>query len=244
MRIPKRLVNDLISAKKIVALTGAGISAESGIPTFREAQTGLWSKYDPQDLATPQAFKKNPKLVWDWYSWRRELISKSHPNPGHYALVELEKQTQSFTLITQNIDNLHSKAGSKNIVELHGNIFRTKCSIENTLVNKWDQPRSSPPRCPNCRGYLRPDVVWFNENLDPKILQAAVKAAENCDVFLSIGTSSLVYPAANLPIIASHNDCTLIEINPSSTPITSLMDYVLKGASGIVLQKLMECIIQ
>jgi NAD-dependent deacetylase len=181
-------------------LTGAGISAESGIPTFRDAQSGLWARYRPEDLATPEAFERDPKLVWEWYAWRRERVKNVAPNPGHLALVELERRTGDFTLITQNVDNLHQRAGSRRIIELHGNITRVKCFERGHAVSEWGA--GTPPRCPQCDGRLRPDVVWFGENLPDGVFEQALAAAEACDVFLSIGTSALVYPAASLPMAA------------------------------------------
>ena len=196
MDLSADLVKLLRNAKHIAVLTGAGISKESGIPTFREAQTGLWAKYDPMELATPQAFKRNPKLVWDWYAWRRGLVLDSNPNPGHYALVKMEARAPNFTLITQNIDGLHKKAGSKNIIELHGNIHRYKCFEEDMIVGMMDDTGELPSGCPNCGGLIRPDVVWFGENLHPEALADAVEASQTCDVFFSIGTSTFVQHAA------------------------------------------------
>lgn len=240
MDLSADFVKLLRNAKNIVILTGAGISKESGIPTFREAQTGLWTKYDPMDLATPQAFQRNPKLVWDWYAWRRGLILNSNPNPGHYALVKMETRAPNFTLITQNIDGLHEKAGSKHIIELHGNINRNKCSDENVIVEIMDDNEETPPRCPNCGGLIRPDVVWFGENLPPEALADALEASQTCDVFFSIGTSTLVHPAASLPLYALAQGAILIEINPVDTPITLKAEFVFKGASGDVLPNMVN----
>ncbi len=240
MPFPKQLLEHMRTAQHIAVLTGAGISAESGIPTFREAQTGLWAKYEPTELATPQAFLRNPKLVWEWYTWRRSLIAESAPNPGHFALVTFEQKAPTFTLITQNVDSLHQRAGSKNIVELHGNIARTKCFDEGTVVDTWEKHEDVPPRCPNCGGLLRPDVVWFNESLPQQALQTAFNAAETADVFLSIGTSALVQPAASLPLLAKRNRAVVVEVNPAPTPITHLVDYVLEGPAGQILPALSE----
>jgi NAD-dependent deacetylase len=233
--IPGETLELLRSATNIAVLTGAGISAESGIPTFREAQTGLWAQYDPGQLATPEAFHSDPKLVWDWYLWRREIIKNAHPNPGHMALVELEHNFSSFTLITQNVDGLHQTAGSKQVVELHGNIFRSKCSRDN-LEFPVDPPDCGyPPRCPSCGGYLRPDVVWFGESLPEEALKRALQVTQDCQVFLSIGTSSLVEPAASLPFFAQNNGATVIEINPQSTPLTQYANLSIRGSAGEVL---------
>ena len=231
-------MEELRGSRSIVALTGSGISAESGIPTFREAQTGLWARYDPQQLATPEAFLRDPKLVWEWYEWRRKLVSEAEPNPGHRALVELEKWTPSFTLITQNVDGLHQRAGSRDAIELHGNILRTICSAEKVEVDSGQVEAS--PICPNCGAPLRPDVIWFGEMLPEGAMELASKAAGSCDVFLSIGTSSLVYPAASLPYTANAAGATVVEVNPEETPLTSWANYTLRGKAGETLSGLVE----
>lgn len=242
MLLPDSLVSSILRATRMTVLTGAGISAESGIPTFREAQTGLWAKYDPTELATPEAFNQNPKLVWDWYAWRRALIAGAKPNPGHLALAEMEKHIAEFTLITQNIDSLHQRAGSKNVIELHGNIARTKCSKEDMVVEKWDDTTETPPRCPSCGGYLRPDVVWLNEFLPSKAIQTAYDQANSAEVFFSIGTSSVVQPAASLPLLALQSGAIVVEINPVPTPLTSRITFTLEGKSGEVLPKLVNAV--
>lgn len=202
------------AARCIAVLTGAGISAESGIPTFRDAQTGLWAQYSPEDLATPQAFRRNPRLVWEWYAWRRELVAQAAPNPGHLALATIEARAPQFTLITQNVDGLHQRAGSRSVIELHGNLTRVKCFREEVVVERWDQSDEAvPPRCPRCGGPLRPDVVWFGEMLPPDALRDAVGAAQQCDLFLSIGTSGLVEPAASLPRLALQSGAQVAVIN-------------------------------
>ncbi|MCA9949724.1 MAG: NAD-dependent deacylase, partial [Anaerolineales bacterium] len=227
-------------AQHIVVLSGAGTSAESGVPTFREAQTGLWAQYDPTELATPQAFRRNPQLVWDWYAWRRELITRAEPNAGHYALAAVARHVPKFTLITQNVDSLHQQAGSEDVIELHGNIMRIKCFDCGRLVTAIEETAVTPPRCPHCNGYLRPDVVWFGESLPQAALQRAFIAAHNCDLFFAIGTSALVQPAASLPVEAIQNNKTAVEINPQSTPLTRHMTFVLKGASGKILPNLVK----
>lgn len=237
--IPERLLDRLSSAKKVAVLTGAGVSAESGVPTFRDAQTGLWAKYSPQDLATPRAFMRNPRLVWEWYEWRRKLVAAARPNPAHVALMEMEKIFQQFRLITQNVDGLHQRAGSRNVVELHGNITRTKCFKEGTIVPTWPETGDVPPKCPNCGGLLRPDVVWFEEPLPESELDLAMQAATGCDVFLSVGTSTLVEPAASLPFRALRSGATVVEINPQQTPFTEKASFVLPGAAGVVLPELL-----
>jgi NAD-dependent deacetylase len=238
MDIPDKLIEKLKASQHVVALTGAGISVESGVPTFREAQTGLWAKYDPQELATPEAFQRNPKLVWEWYVWRRELVNQAKSNPGHLALVELATIIPKFTLITQNVDGLHQQAGSQNVIGLHGNIMETKCFTQGHLVDSWPESDDVPPKCPICGSWLRPNVVWFGENLPGDALETAVQAAQSCDIFFSIGTSALVHPAASLPLLALEQGAMLVEINPQPTSLTRWADWVLNGAAGTVLPTL------
>jgi NAD-dependent deacetylase len=236
---PPALISALRSSSRTVVLTGSGISAESGVPTFREAQTGLWERFDPQELATPEAFERDPGLVWDWYAWRRELVARAAPNPGHLALAEMQGLDQNLTVLTQNVDGLHQRAGSRDVIELHGNIRRTKCSAEGGEVEEYEES-GSPPVCPSCGAPLRPDVVWFGEMLPPVALDAASEAARGADLFLSIGTSSLVYPAAALPYEALENGARLVEINTEETPLAPHADHVLRGSAGDVLPCLMR----
>ncbi|MDQ2694955.1 MAG: NAD-dependent deacylase [Pseudomonadota bacterium] len=239
-RLPPDLLRTLRGARRVAVLTGAGISAESGVPTFRDAQTGLWARYRPEDLATPEAFRRDPRLVWDWYAWRRSVIDGVEPNAGHRALAELERRVPGFTLITQNVDGLHRRAGSQRVLELHGNIFRTKCFAEDTAVDAWEDTGATPPRCPRCGGPLRPDVVWFGEGLPAAVLAAAEAAAADCQVFFSIGTSTQVYPAAGMPFIALDRGAAVIEINPQPTPLTPLAHASLRGAAGAVVPALLR----
>jgi NAD-dependent deacetylase len=240
--IPGRVIEILQSSQRVAVLTGAGISAQSGIPTFRQAQTGLWAQYDPTELATPEAFQRNPRLVWEWYTWRRDLISEASPNPGHDALVEMETFYPEFTLITQNVDGFHQLAGSQNVIELHGNIFRTKCSGEDRVILEWPMTDQIPPHCPDCDGHLRPDVVWFGERLQSQALESAFQSVNSCQVFLSIGTSSLVEPAASLPFMALNKGTPVIEINPQETPLTPSANYFIQQHAGEVLPPLMAAI--
>lgn len=236
--LPAELVTRLRAARRVAVLTGAGISAESGVPTFREAQTGLWARYNPEELATPEAFRRNPKLVWEWYAWRRERVRQAEPNAGHRALVEIERRVPEFTLITQNVDGLHRRAGSHNILELHGNLFRAKCFSEDRPVESWPDGDESPPRCPRCGGLLRPDVVWFGEMLPAGPLRAAEHAAATAEIFFSIGTSALVYPAADLPFKALATGAAVVEINPQPTPLSPHVTFSLNGAAGEILPAL------
>jgi NAD-dependent deacetylase len=238
MTIPQSLVGAIAAARTVAVLTGAGISAESGVPTFRDAQTGLWAQFDPQKLVTPDAFRRNPKLVWDWYAWRRKLVSRAEPNAGHRALAELEGRVPDFVLITQNVDGLHRRAGSRNVVELHGNIGRVKCSRENTVVEHWTEISDEVPRCAGCGALLRPDVVWFEENLPADALRAAEDAARRCQIMLVVGTSAEVYPAAALPDYAKSAGPTIVEINPNPTPLSEAADYVLRAPAAVVLPAL------
>ncbi len=242
MDFSRDLITALRAARQIAVLTGAGVSAESGIPTFRDAQAGLWAQYRPEDLATPEAFVRNPKLVWDWYAWRRELVGNARPNPGHYALAEMQRQVSGFVLITQNIDGFHQLAGSQNVVELHGNLFRTKCFQEDTVVETWNDAGFTPPLCAHCGGFLRPDVVWFGERLPPAALDAAARAATSCDLFFSIGTSGLVEPAASLARVALEQGAQVVEINPIETPLTRSATHVLQGPSGKILPELVKAV--
>jgi len=236
--VPSELIATLRQSREVTVLTGSGISAESGIPTFRDAQTGIWAEFRPEDLATPEAFARNPRRVWDWYAWRRQMVSGAQPNPGHGALARMARILARFNLVTQNVDGLHQRAGSTDVIEYHGNIMRDICSIEHIVVAQPAPGADVPPRCPACGGMLRPDVVWFGEAIPAAALEAAQQAAERCDVFLSIGTSSLVYPAAGLMEIALRNDAILVEINPSQTPVTKLAEFALTGSAGEILPQL------
>jgi NAD-dependent deacetylase len=236
------LVETLRAAGRVAALTGAGISAESGVPTFRDAQTGLWASFKPEELATPEAFLRNPKLVWEWYAERRAWVAKVAPNPGHHALAELERRVPEFLLATQNVDGLHQRAGSKRLVELHGNITRAKCFDGDFVVDEWKDTGEVPPRCPRCGGLLRPDVVWFNEMLPTGAFEKALEAAQQCEVFCSIGTSALVYPAASLPQEALNAGAVVVEVNPEETPLTPRATHFLRGPAGRVLPALMRAV--
>ncbi|MCS7283710.1 MAG: NAD-dependent deacylase [Anaerolineae bacterium] len=223
----------------IVALTGAGVSAESGVPTFRGPE-GLWRTFRPEDLATPEAFARNPTLVWEWYDWRRRRIAACQPNPAHRVLAEMEATLPDFILITQNVDGLHQAAGSRKVLELHGNIWRVRCTRCGKVVEDRRVPLPEiPPHCA-CGGLLRPDVVWFGEPLPTDVLQQAWEAAKRCRCMLIIGTSALVQPAASLPVIAKQSGAYLVEVNVADTPLTSLADEVLRGPAGEVLPRWWE----
>lgn len=236
------LIARLRGTSRLAALTGAGVSQESGLRTFRDAQTGLWRQYKPEDLASPEAFARDPKLVWDWYAWRREALKGVRPNAGHYALAEMEARIPQFTLITQNVDGLHRMAGSRKILELHGNIQRVRCSECGIFAETWDDGTESVPRCAACGGLLRPDVVWFGEALPRSALEAAVEAARACEVFLSVGTSGMVQPAASLAYAAKNRGALVVEVNLEPTPLTSKADFFLQGKTGEVLPELVKLV--
>lgn len=222
---------------RVVALTGAGISAESGVPTFR-GPGGLWERYRPEELATPEAFARDPKRVWAWYAWRRERIARAEPNPAHRTLAEMEAALPGFILITQNVDGLHQRAGSRRVIELHGNLWRVRCVQEGRT---WEDDRiplpEIPPRCPACGALLRPDVVWFGEPLPPAAWRQALEAAQQAEIFLVIGTSGIVEPAASLPRLARAHGARIIEFNVEETPLTPLADEVWRGPVGETLPR-------
>ena len=228
----------LRNASSIAVLTGAGVSAESGVPTFR-GNNGLWRQYRAEDLATPGAFARDPKLVWEWYDWRRSLIAEAKPNPGHYALAEAETRARKFTLITQNVDGLHELAGSRNVLRLHGSIWMLRCvDCGREREDRRARLPEIPPRC-ECGGLLRPGVVWFGEALPVQVWQEAEKAARSAELFLLIGTSAMVYPAAGLATIAKSSGARVVEINIAETGFSDSIDEFLQGPSGELLPQLM-----
>lgn len=239
---PPEFCSFLRHAERVVALTGAGVSAESGIPTFRDAQTGLWARYRPEDLATPDAFARNPKLVWDWYAMRRRMIVQAQPNPAHWALAAMEQHIPDFTLITQNVDGLHQAAGSRNVVPLHGDIRRVRCAECGFHPDAWDDDAPDVPRCPSCGGLLRPDVVWFGENLPSEALSRALQVSGRAQVFLVIGTSALVQPAASLWTLCAERGGAVAEINLEPTGISQLVDYGFYGRAGEILPALVQAV--
>lgn len=231
-------------AQYIAVLIGAGASAESGIATFRDALTGQWTKFDPQQLASPTGFQRDPGLVWRWYMERLETLQTTSPNPGHYALAKLARRVPRLTLITQNVDDLHERAGSKQPIHLHGNIASFRCHTCATpyKLRPEDRRAQMPPTCPHCGGYIRPDVVWFEELLPADALDQAEVAARACDVLIVVGTSGIVFPAAQLPWAAQAAGAQLIDINPDETPYTTQAAVSLRGPSGIVLPVLVEAL--
>ncbi|MCS6951898.1 MAG: NAD-dependent deacylase [Bryobacterales bacterium] len=229
----------LRDAASVVVLTGAGISAESGVPTFR-GPGGLWRNYRPEDLATPEAFARDPELVWQWYDWRRALIRRAQPNEGHRALAELERRKEKFLLVTQNVDGLHERAGSRRVVKLHGDIWRVRCTACGAADRDERAPLPQlPPRC-RCGGLLRPDVVWFGEPLPDSAWRQAEAAARSAELMLVVGTSALVYPAAELAPLARGAGARLIEVNLEETPLSALSDCSLRGKAAELLPRLLE----
>ena len=232
----------LRAARHVCVITGAGVSAESGVPTFRDALTGLWSNFSPEDLATPEAFERDPRFVWGWYEFRRELVRSAEPNPGHYALAELARRVPRFTLVTQNVDGLHQRAGSQGVLEYHGNILRDRCTLERVVAARSEHSPDGLPHCAACGGLLRPDVVWFGEPIPAVPMLAAAEAAGDCDVFMSIGTSSQVYPAAGLVGYARESGAVVIDVNPNSTDLSAIASIALAGASGVLLPRLLAAL--
>jgi len=237
----EKLVVRLKNATEVTVLTGAGISAESGVPTFR-GEDGLWNKHQVEEIATYDAFLNNPRLFWDFYSWRRKLLKDVEPNLGHYALVDFERFYDHFTLITQNVDNLHKKAGNNKVIELHGNVLRTRCSKCNAPYEKEFYEANPIPMCEKCSGMTRPDVVLFGENLDENLLKNAQALSATSEVFFSIGTSGLVEPAASLPFLAKANGAYIVELNKDETPLSTHADSFIKGESGKILPQLVMII--
>jgi NAD-dependent deacetylase len=246
--IPPDLRVALKQAKHVVVFTGAGVSAESGIPTFRDSLTGLWERFDAQDLATPNAFRKDPALVWGWYEWRRMQVLRALPNPAHLAIATLARLVPRLTVITQNVDDLHERADSTDVLHLHGSLHRPRCAIcgqaHHLLAAIPNEPeggrRLSPPVCDQCGGPVRPGVVWFGEDLPVRELHLAQKQAQACDLFFTIGTSGLVYPAAHIPVLAKQAGAQVVQINPSATPLDKACTWSLQGAAGVVLPGVME----
>ncbi|WP_341720919.1 NAD-dependent deacylase [Micromonospora sp. FIMYZ51] len=255
-------------ARRVVVFTGAGMSAESGVPTFRDALTGLWQRYDPQALATPEAFHADPALVWGWYEWRRQLVRRAEPHEGHRAVAAIEARAPHGVLITQNVDDLHERAGSTAPLHLHGSLFASRCSAcehpasvtaaddhdidartdhdhdvartGGTVPEPDEGRRIPPPRCPRCAALVRPGVVWFGEALPPETLDAAVEAAASCDLLLTVGTSGLVYPAAEIPQVAARCGGTVIQINPQPTPLDAVAQVNLRGQAAQLLPALVR----
>lgn len=248
-QLPADAIRSLQSAERLAILTGAGISAESGLPTFRDKLTGFWSRFSPAELANPDAFERDPELVWGWYQWRRRQMAEAHPNAAHVAISEFQRTSKEVTLITQNVDDLHERAGSVDVIHLHGRLNESRCSrcgrhaadegASRTLSAAQPEP-VSPPRCRHCGHFVRPDVTWFGEELPSAEFGRAMHAAQSCDVFLCIGTSSLVFPAADLPLASRQAGAVLNVINTGSTPVDRHADFVFRGSAAHVLPLLLK----
>ena len=242
------LVGRLRKARRIAVLTGAGVSAESGIPTFRDKQTGLWEKFDATELATPAAFRRDPALVWGWYEWRRMQVLRAEPNAAHRGLATIAERVPRFTLITQNVDDLHERAGSQNVIHLHGELARPYCeACRQPYAHPGDIPQLpeggihlEPPRCRACGARVRPGVVWFGENLPELEWLAAVEAVSTCEIFLSIGTSAVVQPAASLIDVANRAGTVSVQINPNPTDADGAVAFALRGPAGQLLPQLVR----
>ena len=248
MRFQPTLLGLLSASRHLVVFTGAGVSQESGIPTFRDALTGLWARFDAERLATPEAFAADPALVWGWYEWRRRRVLACQPNAAHLAIAELARRLPRLTLVTQNVDGLHERAGSTEPIELHGSLHRPYCSrcgrahaLSGELPQLGDEgERLVPPSCGDCGGLVRPGVVWFGEPLPAAALDQAHRAVTSCDLLLSIGTSSLVYPAAMLPRRAAEYGARIVQINPDATPLDDVAAFNLRGPAARILPELLD----
>ena len=240
MDFPNELLSTLRQTNRITIFTGAGISAESGISTFRDKMTGLWERYQAEDLASAEAFRRDPALVWGWYEWRRMTVLRAQPNPGHLAISALAGRVPEITIVTQNVDDLHERAGSHDVVHLHGSLHRPRCfacarpfALPLEIPDEPEGGRKlEPPRCLRCGGRVRPGVVWFGESMPTAEWKAAEKAAKGCDLFFSIGTSSVVYPAAVLPFLAHDNGATVVQVNPHPTDLDAVADFTLRHPAG------------
>lgn len=243
INIPDELIAALREAKHVVVFTGAGVSADSGIPTFRDALTGLWERFDAEALATPEAFRKDKELVWGWYEWRRMKALQAQPNPAHLAIAELARHVPKLTVVTQNVDDQHERAGSTEVLHLHGNLQAPRCfacarpyALPAGIPEEPENGRRlSPPSCQHCGGYIRPGVVWFGESLPAEALAQAFAAAEACDVLFTIGTSGLVQPAARIPALAKLAGAKVVQVNPAATPLDDVSTWTLRAAAGEIM---------
>lgn len=248
--VPAELVARLRAASSVVVFTGAGVSVESGIATFRDGNTGLWQRFSAHDLATPQAFEAHPATVWGWYEWRRAAIARARPNPAHMAIAALTPLVKALHVVTQNVDDLHERAGSQNVLHLHGRLDQARCHRcghpYRHRVEAPDEPEDGraiePPRCDRCQGQVRPGVVWFGESLPADAWLGANQLAENCDVLLSVGTSALVYPAAALPEEAARRGATVVQVNPAPTMLDQSAHFNLRGAAGAVMSAVLAAL--
>jgi NAD-dependent deacetylase len=240
--LPAGLLERLQEPGRVVFLCGAGVSAESGVPTFRDAMSGLWARHRPEDLATPDAFRRNPLLVWRWYQARRRQVAAVQPNQAHHALAALQRELPGMTLVTQNVDGLHERAGSTGVLEIHGNLFHNRCRECSHTTKVADIESDTPQACPRCTALMGPDVVWFGEEIPAGLLSAAWRAAASAKLFVSVGTSGLVYPAADLADVARWGGAAIAEINVADTPLSASADFVLREPAAQALPTLLNAL--
>ena len=243
LRLPGAVLQRLKTARRVVALTGGGMAAESKVPSFRQTHIGEWANYDVSELATPQAFLRNPRLVWEWYQFRRRAVEATEPSPAHYALVDLEQHYPHFTLITQTIDGLHWHAGSRDLIELNGCLRRSRCYEAGHVISEWEDVGEVPPRCPHCGSILRPDVVMFGEGLPQWELRRAQKAVEQCDIFLCAGSVGAIQPVAGFPLIAKRVGALVLAIATEDSIYTLMADHVIAATPGQVLPELVRLVV-
>ncbi|MFO7167440.1 MAG: Sir2 family NAD-dependent protein deacetylase [Chloroflexota bacterium] len=243
LRLPENVLDRLKTARRVVVLTGGGMAAESGVPSFRDSHVGPWAQYDVSELATPQAFLRNPRLVWEWYDYRRRAADRAEPSKAHYALVDLEQHYPNFLLITQAIDSLHWRAGSRDLVELNGCLRRSRCYDAGHVVLSWDDDGEIPPRCPHCGSLLRPDVVLFGEGIARADLRKAQQAVEHCDLFMTVGAVGAIEPVASFPFVAKRVGALVLSIAPEESIYSLMADYTIPATPGAVLPELVELIV-
>ena len=250
MNVIQQAADLLQKSEKVVFFTGAGISADSGIPTYREKLSGIWSGYDPRDLETAKAFRQNPALVWGWYLWRRQRVAQAKPNAGHLAVSRMASSHRPVSVITQNVDDLHERAGSLNVVHLHGSLAMPECYACHRLAtappDQNELPDAGaliePPRCQRCNGRMRPGVVWYGEDLPPKAWKTAMNLVKSCDLLISVGTSGIVMPAANIPDLALSSGASVIHVNKTDVSMGEQNEYMLVGAAAVILPMLLDSI--
>lgn len=239
LEINQALINALKKCRRLMIFTGAGVSAESGIRTFRDEMDGLWKEYSVEDVVSIEGYRRNPELVWRWHEWFKEVAHKAKPNPAHRAIAAVSELVPQLDVVTQNIDGLHQRAGSKNVILLHGDINRIKCSRCNYETDEWEKSEKQL-KCPKCGAGLRHDIVWFGEQLPEDALTYAMHAATTDDVVIAIGTSSVVYPAAQIPFLAKQSGARVVVVNPDDTPLTQIADDFIKATAGVALPELFK----
>lgn len=243
LTLPENVLSRLKTARRAVVITGGGMAAESGVPSFRDSHVGQWAQYDVSELATPQAFQRNPRLVWEWYDFRRRAADRAEPSAAHYALVDLEQFYPSYTLVTQTVDSLHWRAGSRDLVELNGCLRRSRCFDAGHTAVSWEEDGEIPPRCPHCGSALRPDVVLFGEGLPHAELRKAQRAVEECDLFIAVGTVGAIEPVASFPFVAKRLGAFVVSIAPDDSIYSLMADYVIPATPGAVLPELVRQVV-